>query len=99
LKEEGQLFDSILIKLNEYRQGIVENLILGKEVRIESRPKSIKTQEEPSNENALLRFVEAVPKFVGIDLKQYGPFQIEDVANLPKEVAKVLTHNKRAEEM
>ena len=31
----------------------------------------------------LVRFIRNVPAFVGVDLKTYGPFKPEDVANLP----------------
>lgn len=38
----------------------------------------------------LLRFLKEVPEIVGVDLKTYGPFSVEDVATLPIENAKVL---------
>ena len=53
------------------------------------------TSPEPANK--LVRFVHAVPKFVGPELEEYGPFQEEDVANLPSEVANVLITKGRAE--
>ncbi len=37
-----------------------------------------------------LRFLKPVPAIVGIDMKSYGPFQVEDVASVPSENARVL---------
>ena len=99
LHEEAQLFDAILAKLNEFRQGIIENLIMGNEVKLENGPKSIKTPEQPSNDNTKVKFAEGVPEFMGADLKQYGPFKKEEVKELPKKVADFLIKNKRAEEI
>lgn len=47
----------------------------------------------------LVKFLHAVPKFVGSELEIYGPFDQEDIANLPKEIADVLIIKGRAEEM
>jgi len=47
----------------------------------------------------LVRFIHAVPKFVGPELEEYGPFEEEDVASLPAEIADILIKKKRSEEM
>lgn len=47
----------------------------------------------------LVRFLEETPALVGIDLKNYGPFGKEDVANLPVKNAKILIFEKFAEEI
>ncbi len=47
----------------------------------------------------LVRFLHPVPKFVGRELEVYGPFEREDVANLPREIADVLIMKGRAEEI
>lgn len=31
----------------------------------------------------LVRFLKPIPKIVGVDLKNYGPFEVEDLASLP----------------
>jgi len=41
-------------------------------------------------DSTILRFLKPVPAFVAEDLKTYGPFQIEDVATVPKINAKGL---------
>lgn len=43
-----------------------------------------------------VKFLEPVPKFLGQELEEYGPFNQEDEAEVPEELAKVLVHNKQA---
>ena len=54
---------------------------------------------ELKRSNKLIRFIHAVPKFVGKDLEDYGPFEEEDIANLPAEIADVLIIKGRVEEI
>ena len=99
LKEEFHLFNEIFSKLGEFRQGIIQNLVEGREINLYIQPKRLKTEEEPSKEVIIVRFTGAVPKFLGTDLKEYGPFRAEDVANVPEKIGKVLVKTKRAEEI
>jgi DNA replication initiation complex subunit (GINS family) len=50
-----------------------------------------------SKDAVMVRFVHAVPKFVGKELEVYGPFEEEDIANLPKQIADILIGKGRAE--
>ncbi len=54
---------------------------------------------ELNPDTKMVRFTTAVPKFVGLDLEIYGPFEEDDVANMPKEIADVLVEKGRAEEL
>lgn len=45
----------------------------------------------------LIRFNEPSPPLVGIDLINYGPFQVNDIANMPYKNAKILIYEKMAE--
>jgi DNA replication initiation complex subunit (GINS family) len=47
----------------------------------------------------LLRFLKETPALVGIDLVNYGPFEKDDVANLPFKNAKILLFEKFAEKI
>ena len=55
---------------------------------IEAKPITPKPVEpsKPS-ELVLIRFLQDIPVIAGVDLKEYGPFKKEDIANLPKENA------------
>ncbi|MEK6837843.1 MAG: hypothetical protein AABX69_04270 [Nanoarchaeota archaeon] len=55
--------------------------------------------ESKSASTKLVRFLHPVPRFVGRELEVYGPFDQEDIANLPREIAEVLITKGRAEEM
>ena len=52
-------------------------------------PSEVKELEEKDS-FILVRFVKPLPAIVGSDMKIYGPFQVEDVATIPKENAKAL---------
>lgn len=97
LKEEQELFGSVISTLTSFKTSILDNLIRGKLPVIE-QSKSIKSQDIDKN-SRLVRFINAVPKFVGDDLNIYGPYEEHDVANLPEKVVKVLINRNRAEEI
>lgn len=69
----------------------------------EAEPQPPQPQQNESAEAAtvtkLVRFLLPVPKFVGRELEVYGPFEQEDIANLPREIAEVLITKGRAEEI
>ncbi|MCK4479724.1 MAG: hypothetical protein KAV01_04280 [Candidatus Lokiarchaeota archaeon] len=47
----------------------------------------------------LVRFLKKTPPLVGIDLINYGPFEKEDIANLPQKNAKILIYEKFVEKI
>lgn len=55
--------------------------------------------EHEKNEKKTLKFRDHVPKFLGKELEVYGPFDKEDIANLPKELANILIRKGKAEEV
>jgi DNA replication factor GINS len=55
--------------------------------------------EKRERRRAVLRFLKDVPAIVGLDMKTYGPFKIEDVASLPAENAKIFVKQGFAEEI
>jgi len=52
----------------------IECVVSGSRLEVTSR-------EHP--ERVLLRFLQEVPALVGVDMKTYGPFKVEDVALIP----------------
>ena len=90
LPEEIEIYNNILKILDDNKSELLDGTIKGEK----------KEKEEPlKKDNIMVRFVQNVPKFVGSDLEQYGPFQIEDIANLPKQLADILISKGNAEEI
>ena len=109
LKEEKELFDCLVEILNDNRKGILYNILETTMPSIEcKKEEKTETKEEVSTGSELkkeesaqkmIRFLHSVPKFVGKDLEEYGPFEKEDIANLPAEIADVLIAKQRTELM
>lgn len=104
LEEEKRLFESLVNTLDKYRTDILFSLISAKQPEIKMQlqePKATEETLEQKQEKAVktVRFVSAVPKFLGKELEVYGPFEEEDIASLPSDVADVLIKKGRAEEM
>jgi DNA replication initiation complex subunit (GINS family) len=101
LEEEKELFVQVGAVLEKFRQNILWNIKAGKlptviTQEMETVIPDVKKQDGPL---ILVRFLSAVPKFVGKNLETIGPFEEEDVANLSKEVADVLISKGRAEKI
>lgn len=47
----------------------------------------------------LIRFLLPVPQFMGEDMREYGPYDEEDVTKLPLNIAELLIEKNRAEEI
>ena len=109
LHEERVIFESIVGLLDHFRKNILGSILSEKEPllnmhllsqkREEKSQSDFKTALELHNDTKLVRFLHAVPKFVGTELEEYGPFQEEDVAKLPAELADVLISKGRVEEI
>jgi len=95
LPEERKLYDELLITLNLFRKGIVLKLLSDEKPDI-NQQKGIKS-DTLENKKSLVRFLHAVPKFVGLDMSVYGPYDNHDIANLPSNIAEVLISKERAE--
>ena len=55
-----------------------------------------KSERQEQISYKMIRFIKNTPALVGIDLLNYGPFQKEDIANIPLENAKILVNEKQA---
>ena len=97
LEEEKEFYKTIVEELNNYRSSILKSLLEGK-LPVKGRNKKKQKDAEPV-ETKLIRFMQAIPQFVGDDLEVYGPFESEDISNLPTRVAEVLIKNNSAEEL
>jgi DNA replication initiation complex subunit (GINS family) len=57
------------------------------------------TYSDMAEEGVEVRFVAPVPKFVGKDLRVFGPYEEGQTAVLPEEIAAILVKKGRAQEM
>ncbi len=103
LNEEHGFFKSIFEEINKYRNGILNSVLTAQSPVIEKKEPEAKTKEikreesEPENTKEVT-FIHAVPKFMGTDMKVYGPFESGEKAKLPGKLADVLITKQRVEE-
>lgn len=107
LKQEKELFSLLISVLNQARVGILLNVLRAKnpevkfkqsEVEVEKKVEQTKPKPKKSG-TIMVRFTHAVPKFLGSELEVYGPFEEEDIANLPVDIAELLISKERVEEI
>ena len=104
LKEEKVFFDAVTALLDRYREAILytvmnEKLPFMQPLEDKKPAAEFKSALEIRKNAKLVRFMHHVPKFVGPELEEYGPFEEEDIANLPIEIADVLINKGKAEEI
>jgi len=111
MKEESMFFDSIVSTLDSFRHGILANVLdfkqpyiqqkdaIPQQSTISSSEESKPSEKQENKTTKLVRFIHPVPKFIGKELEVYGPFEEEDMATVPSEIADVLIEKGRAEEM
>ena len=101
LDEEQQFLDALVAVLDHYRSGVLMQLLQLKLPQVQRRLQLVAAgaenhdREKKPAEQLVVRFLHAVPKFVGRDLAIYGPFESDDVAGLPRELAEILLEKKR----
>jgi len=71
---------------------------LVKNIKAFREGRKISIEGEPEK-NSLIVLEEDLGQFVGIDMKNYGPFKKGDIAHLPEENAKLLIEKKMAKSM
>ena len=79
-EEEKKLYDEILPLIEAYN-AFSKDALRG---RLSSTKKDLKQTV------TVLRFIHEIPALVVADMKTYGPFSPEDIANLPVENAQIL---------
>ena len=104
MKEEKVFFDAMTNILDTYRDEILNSVLNEKmpfmqALSVTKPSMEFKTALELKKPTKLVRFLSHIPKFVGPELEEYGPFEEEDIANLPAEVADVLINKSKAEEI
>ena len=79
-EEEKKLYGEVLLLAEAYK-AFSKDILRGHLSTIEKAAKQTMM---------VLRFVQEIPALVGFDMKTYGPFEPEDIANLPPENARIL---------
>jgi len=77
----------------------IEEAPISREVKTSKTQESITRVDEGMVKYILVRFLKKTPPLVGVDLINYGPFEEEDIANLPYKNAKILIIEKFAEKI
>lgn len=108
LEEEKNLFEKLVRLLNENRSNVLYRVLdlettkkeeEKEETETEKKVKDIEEEDKKEKSALMVRFIHAVPKFIGKELEEYGPFEEEEITNLPEEIANVLIKKGRAEEI
>lgn len=98
LEEENAFYNSMVGLFNMYRGGILDNILNSKTPEIKQGLKNMNMQSN-QDKSKLLKFLHPVSQFIGEDMQVYGPFQPEDIANLPSKVSEILLKTNKAEEI
>ncbi|MGN6347793.1 MAG: DNA replication complex subunit Gins51 [Candidatus Nitrosocosmicus sp.] len=70
------------------------------ETLFEGKPKILEKIVSSINENSIiLRFLDSMEQFVGVNMNKYGPFKKDDIAILPFENARSIIENDKAIEV
>ncbi|KON29780.1 hypothetical protein AC482_05520 [miscellaneous Crenarchaeota group-15 archaeon DG-45] len=88
---EEKMLHADLKRLLSHHADRVKSVLMGRPPQVERRP--------PRGGLKVVRFVQAIPAIIGIDMKTYGPFQPEDVASIPEENAENLIRRGIAKEV
>ncbi|MFH0752482.1 MAG: hypothetical protein V1914_02685 [archaeon] len=101
LPEEIALFDSLRVVLNQYREGILFSLLSNNQQGLPvKKEKPLKITSEINKDKPDLnriRILATLPEFVGPDMNVYGPFEENQVTDLPEEISERLIGNNQAE--
>ena len=74
------------------------NIVL--KMLLEGKSKTLEKIVSSINQNfVIIRFLDSMEQFVGVNMNKYGPYQRDDVAILPFENAKSIIENNRAVEI
>jgi DNA replication initiation complex subunit (GINS family) len=87
------------IELRADIKNTVEEVPISKEEQDLLISDFIKKADQEQINYTLVRFLKSTPPLVGVDLISYGPFEKEDIANLPQKNAKILIIEKFAEKI
>ncbi len=94
---ERVFFDEVVSILKKYRNDMHEKTF-GIEEIVEEKIESVKKSVDDLKTKRV-KILTEVPRFVGSDMKNYGPLKEGDDIVLPEDIAEILVSRKAAEEM
>ena len=95
LDEERALFDGLVAVLQVHRKGIINKILDLRKPDIslvQDKPKPKDTNKKIKR----VKFLDKIEQFVGKELELYGPFDKDDEAKLPSEIADILIKQGKA---
>jgi DNA replication initiation complex subunit (GINS family) len=107
LREEKVFYEIAIRLLDCFREGVLHKLLSAKEPKLDMSSEIMHYEEsecaarEPEVKTAaekMIKVSEFVPVFLGVDLKEYGPFEQDSVVSLPEDIAAMLVDKGSAEE-
>ncbi len=100
LNEEKKLFKTVVDILNEAKESILFSVISGTVPKV-SVPSGMKEEPKQTSQSSALKvmFLNNVPKFVGKEMEEYGPFTKEQIVDLPSQVANILVNKGHAKKV
>lgn len=90
LTSEEQEICTTISALSEKFHGLTDDILKGRAPRINIAQRHKRT---------ILLFLKEVPSVIGSDMKTYGPFEIEDLASLPIENARIMVNQGSADKV
>lgn len=103
LPEEKTIYAELIKCLDISRDNILTNILNyklpSKTRHVEELKPKVINMDSKKEENKLIRILNPLPKFIGTDLEVYGPFDQENIVNLPSQIANLLINTKKAEEI
>ena len=96
LPEEYTFYTSLKGTLDQYREGILLQLLQTKLPSMEIEQKPLKTEEK--TDSISVEILKDIPEFVGPDLSIYGPFKKDQLTTVPESVAKLLVQTEQAKQ-
>jgi DNA replication factor GINS len=101
IETEAGLVERLRELMREYAKQCAQPSNASEIITEKSSEMETRSSAMPQDNSALmlLRVLQPIPKLVGVDLDEYGPFQPEDIASLPRENALVLIARGAASEV
>lgn len=96
---EEQYFINNIIEIIQKHNILLDKTFQQNNTLVE-KPKEVKkTTANIASDMIQVKFLTKLPKFLGKDLESYGPYEKEDTAQLPNQLAEILINKGRAKKV